>query len=123
MKHQEPAVEAAAVDGAVHIAVVKDAGSALPASSTLYAGIHGDGSGGVVKFETDGSGTITSASIEEAGSGYTYGSVILETGKVFSDAGLTAAVEHSLELQQLKLSCLHVVDMVHMQKMSSLRRE
>ena len=86
------AVEAAAVDGAVHVAVVKDAGSALPASSTLYTGIHGDGSGGVVKFETDGSGTITSASIEAAGSGYTYGNVILETGKVFSDAGLTAAV-------------------------------
>jgi hypothetical protein len=29
--------------------------------------------------------------MEAAGTGYTYGSVILETGKVFTDAGLTAA--------------------------------
>ena len=85
------AVEAAAVAGAVHVAVVKDAGSGLPASDTLYAAIYGDGSGGKVKFDTDGSGTITSASIEAAGTGYTYGNVLLETGKVFTDAALTAA--------------------------------
>jgi len=84
-------VEGQAVDGGVHVAVVEDAGSALPATATLYTSVYGDGSGGIVKFTTDGSGTITSAVMEAAGTGYTYGSTILETGKVFTDAGLTSA--------------------------------
>ena len=50
------AVEALAVDGAVHVAVIRDAGTALPASTTLYSAVKGDGSGAVVKLETDGSG-------------------------------------------------------------------
>ena len=84
-------VEGQAVDGGVHVAVVEDAGSALPATATLYTSVYGDGTGGIVKFTTDGSGTITSAVMEAAGTGYTYGSAILETGKVFTDAGLTSA--------------------------------
>ena len=84
-------VEGQAVDGGVHVAVVEDAGSALPATATLYTSVYGDGSGGIVKFTTDGSGSITSAVMEAAGTGYTYGSAILETGKVFTDAGLTSA--------------------------------
>ena len=84
-------VEGQAVDGGVHVAVVEDAGSALPATATLYTSVYGDGSGGIVKFTTDGSGSITSAVMEAAGTGYTYGSTILETGKVFTDAGLTSA--------------------------------
>ena len=84
-------VEGQAVDGGVHVSVVEDAGSALPATATLYTSVYGDGSGGIVKFTTDGSGTITSAVMEAAGTGYTYGSTILETGKVFTDAGLTSA--------------------------------
>ena len=84
-------VEGQAIDGGVHVAVVEDAGSALPATSTLYTPVYGDGSGGIVKFATDGSGSITTAEMEAAGTGYTYGSTILETGKVFTDAGLTAA--------------------------------
>ena len=52
-------VEALAVDGAVHVAVVKDGGSGLPASDTLYTSVKGDGSGAVVELTTDASGTVT----------------------------------------------------------------
>ena len=71
--------------------MVEDAGSALPATATLYTPVYGDGSNAIVKFTTDGSGSITGAEMEAAGTGYTYGSTILETGKVFTDAGLTSA--------------------------------
>ena len=86
------AVEGLAVNGGIHVAVVKDAGAGLPSSNTYYSKIIGDGTGGIVKFTTDGSGTITDASIEAAGSGYTYGNVLLEQGNVFTDAAATAAV-------------------------------
>jgi len=91
------AVEGLAVDGAIHIAVIKGVGAGLTASTTLYAPVFGDGAnagtatGAIVKIDTDGSGGITDVSMEAVGSGYTYGSVILETGKVFTDAALTAA--------------------------------
>lgn len=84
-------VEALAVDGSINVAVIRDAGVALPASTTLYTAVQGDGTGAIVKIETDGSGTITSTSMEAAGSGYSYGNVILATGSVFTDAALTAA--------------------------------
>jgi len=80
------------VDGAVDAVVIEDAGTGLPASQTLYSGIKGDGSGGVVQFVTNGSGTITSASIQARGSGYTYGNVLLDNGNLFSDAGLSSGV-------------------------------
>ena len=83
------AVEGLAVDGAVHIAVVSLAGSGLPASNDFYAKIVGDGTGGIVKFSTDGSGTITGASIQAAGNGYTYANVVLEQGNVYTDAACT----------------------------------
>jgi hypothetical protein len=84
-------VRALAVNGAVHVAVVRNAGSGLPASATLYTAVKGDGSGAVVKFTTDGSGAVTSAEMQSVGSGYTYGNLRLVTGEVFTDAGLTAA--------------------------------
>lgn len=74
----------AVVDGAIDTLFIKDAGTALPANKTgasaLYAPILGDGTGGVARIETDGTGTITSATVETAGTGYTYASVALETG-------------------------------------------
>jgi len=91
------AVESAAVDGAIHVAVVKDGGTALPQNATLYSPVYGDGanagtaSGAIVKLETNATGTVTSATMEAVGADYTYGNVILETGKVFTDAALTAA--------------------------------
>ena len=74
----------AAVDGAIDTVLISSAGSGLPANKTgassLYAPILGDGTGGKVKIETDGSGAITSAVIQAAGTGYTYGTVALVTG-------------------------------------------
>jgi len=86
------AVVAQAVVGACDVVLIEDAGSGLPASQTLYTGIKGDGTGGKVKFVTNGSGTITSAEIEARGSGYTYANVLLGNGNLFSDAGLSSAV-------------------------------
>ena len=85
-------VTAAAVAGAVDVVLVEDEGLNLPPSQTLYTSVKGDGTAGVVMLVTDGSGSITSASIQAAGSGYTYANVLLGNGNLFSDAGLTAAV-------------------------------
>ena len=86
------AVAGVAVAGASDVALVENAGSGLPASQTLYTAIVGDGTGGKVKFVTNGAGTITSAEIEARGSGYTYGNVLLGNGNLFSNAGLSSAV-------------------------------
>jgi hypothetical protein len=86
------AVTAAAVAGACDVVLIEDAGSGLPASQTLYTSIKGDGTGGIVKFTTNGGGNITSASIQARGSGYTYANVLLGNGNLFSNVGLTTAV-------------------------------
>ena len=86
------AVTAAAVAGAIDVVLIEDTGSGLPASQTLYASIKGDGTGGIVKFATNSSGGITSASIEARGSGYTYANVLLGNGNLFSNVGLTTGV-------------------------------
>ena len=86
------AVTAAAVAGACDVVVIEDTGSGLPASQTLYTSIKGDGTGGIVKFITNGSGGITSAEIQARGSGYTYANVLLGNGNLFSNVGLTTAV-------------------------------
>jgi hypothetical protein len=79
----------AAVDGAIHIAVTTDGGANLPTSTTLYAPVDGDGSGAKVKFTTSAAGAISGVEMEAVGSGYTYGSVRLVNGNVYTDAGLT----------------------------------
>ena len=86
------AVAGVAVAGAADVALIENAGSGLPASQTLYTAIVGDGTGGKVKFVTNGAGTITSAEIEARGSGYTYGNVLLGNGNLYSNAGLSSAV-------------------------------
>jgi hypothetical protein len=86
------AVTAAAVAGACDVALVENAGSGLPASQTLYTSIKGDGTGGVVQLVTNGSGAITSASIQARGQDYTYANVLLSNGNLFSDTGLSTAV-------------------------------
>ena len=85
-------VVAQAVAGACDVALIEDAGSGLPASQTLYTSIKGDGTSGVVELVTNGAGTITSASIQARGSGYTYANVLLGNGNLFSDTGLSSAV-------------------------------
>ena len=79
----------AAVDGAVHIAVITDGGANLPTSATLYVGVDGDGSGAKVKVTTSAGGAISAVEMEAVGSGYTYGNVRLVNGNVYTDAGLT----------------------------------
>lgn len=82
-------VQSAAVDGAISTVLLKDAGSNLPTSTTLYAAILGDGTGGKVAITTNGSGVITGVSVNAAGSGYTYGNVLLKNGFLFTNSGLT----------------------------------
>jgi hypothetical protein len=92
------ATEAAAVEGAVHVALIENAGANLP-NGTHYAPIIGDGSGGVVQLVVS-AGALTSATVTNPGSGYAYASVPLATGTgsgstaygLFSDSGLTASV-------------------------------
>jgi hypothetical protein len=92
------ATEAGAVDGAVHVTLIESVGDNLP-NGTHYAPIIGDGSGGKVEITVSG-GSITSASVINIGSGYTYASVPLKTGTgsgataygLFSDSNLTTSV-------------------------------
>ena len=86
--------EAAAVEGAIDVVVVEDAGSNLPAAQTLYTAIRGDGVGGVVQFTTTAGGAIDPATVSVAvkGSGYTYASVALGNGNLFGDQALSSAV-------------------------------
>ena len=86
------AVAGLAVAGSLDVALIEDAGSNLPASQTLYTSVKGDGTGGVVELTTDGSGSITAASVAVRGSGYTYANVLLGNGNLFSDQGLTTGV-------------------------------
>ena len=82
----------AAVDGAIHIAVIKDGGANMPTSGTVYVGVDGDGTGAIVKITTSAGGAISSVEMHAAGTGYTYGNVRLVNGNVYSDVGLSNAV-------------------------------
>ena len=82
----------AAVDGAIHIAVIKDGGANMPTSGTVYVGVDGDGTGAIVKITTSAGGAISSVEMQAAGTGYTYGNVRLVNGNVYSDVGLSNAV-------------------------------
>ena len=84
-------VQSGAVDGAISVALLKDAGGNLPTSTTLYAAILGDGSGGKVAITTNGSGAITGVSVNAAGSGYTYANVVLKNGYLYTNSSLTTA--------------------------------
>ena len=81
----------AAVDGAIHIAVIKDGGANMPTNGTVYVGVDGDGTGAIVKITTTAGGAIGSVEMEAVGSGYTYGNVRLVNGNIYTDAGLTNA--------------------------------
>ena len=81
----------AVVDGAIHIAVIKDGGANMPTNGTVYVGVDGDGTGAIVKITTSAGGAISSVTMEDVGSGYTYGNVRLVNGNIYTDAGLTNA--------------------------------
>jgi len=85
-------VEGLAVPGAIDVVVVEDAGTSLPANrgvgNELYTSVKGDGTGAIVKFTTDGSGSVLTAEMHARGSGYTYANVLLSNGNLFDDPGL-----------------------------------
>ena len=81
----------AAVDGAIHIAVIKDGGANMPTSGTVYVPVDGDGTGAIVKITTSAGGAISSAEMYAAGTGYTYGNVRLVNGNIYTDTGLSNA--------------------------------
>ena len=81
----------AAVDGAVHIAVIKDGGANMPTNGTVYVGVDGDGTGAIVKITTSAGGAISSAEMYAAGTGYTYGNVRLVNGNIYTDTGVSNA--------------------------------
>ena len=81
----------AAVDGAIHIAVIKDGGANMPTSGTVYVGVDGDGTGAIVKITTSAGGAISSVEMQAAGTGYTYGNVRLVNGNIYTDTALSNA--------------------------------
>ena len=81
----------AAVDGAVHIAVIKDGGANMPTNGTVYVPVDGDGSNAIVKITTSAGGAISSAEMYAAGTGYTYGNVRLVNGNIYTDTGVSNA--------------------------------
>ena len=84
---EETAVTSAAVDGAIDTILITDSGTNYDAG-TYYTPIKGDGSAGIAKLVVD-SGSIVEASLQAAGTGYTYASI--NFGDVYSDSGLTTA--------------------------------
>lgn len=88
----DPTEQAAAVDGAINVLVVKDTGASLPAAQTLYTAIVGDGTGGVAKLTTSAGGILLTAEVQTAGSSYTYGNILVSNGNLFSDASLNTPV-------------------------------
>jgi hypothetical protein len=74
---------------AIDVVLVENRGSNLP-NGTHYAPILGDGTGGKVTIVVSG-GSIQSSVVSDRGSGYTYGTVALETGLVSGDANWTGA--------------------------------
>jgi hypothetical protein len=82
-------VQTGAVDGAIQTDILRDPGANLPVTTTMFAAIQGDGTGGKVQITTNGTGTITAVSVNAAGTGYTYGNVILKNGFLFTSAALT----------------------------------
>ena len=93
-------VAAAAVDGAIESISVTNTGSGLT-NGTYYAAVYGDGtsagtsSGAIIKI-TVASNVISAVStgntgIQQAGAGYTFGTVNLASGFTFSDTSLSSA--------------------------------
>jgi len=91
------ATEALAVNGSINAAVINNFGSGF-ISSTFWAPIIGDGTGGKVKINAS-AGAMTTVEIITPGSGYTYASIPLVDGTgsgataygLFTDEDLTTA--------------------------------
>ena len=93
-------VSAAATDGAIESVIVTNTGSGLT-NGTYYAAVYGDGasqgtsSGAIIKI-TVSANAISAVStgntdVQQAGAGYTFGTVNLGSGFTFSDTSLSSA--------------------------------
>lgn len=83
------AVKALAVAGSLDVALVESVGAGYGNNATYYAPVQGDGTDGVVKITTNGTGGISSAEIVNRGSGYTYATVALVSGNLTGGPGGT----------------------------------
>jgi hypothetical protein len=86
----DASVVSAAIDGSIDTIIINSRGASL-SPGTFYAKIVGDGSNGVVRIVVDNtgiySGKISTATIQVAGSAYTYGKIDL--AQTFSDIACT----------------------------------
>ena len=80
---------ATADPNAVEVVMIENQGSGLT-NGVYYAPIVGDGTGGVVEVTVAG-GVLSSLSVTDAGSGYTYATVPLQDGLENGDPGWTGA--------------------------------
>ncbi len=80
---------ATADPNAVEVVMIENQGSGLT-NGVYYAPIVGDGTGGVVEVTVAG-GVLSSLSVTNAGSGYTYATVPLQDGLENGDPGWTGA--------------------------------
>lgn len=109
------ATEAAAVNGSINVALIKNRGAGLP-NGTFYAPVVGDGSGAVAELTIAG-GAIDSVEVVSNGSGYTYASIPVITGVPQGTNGSTEAiglfVDQGLTVSQLVAAStppgLHVI--------------
>ena len=96
LSRQSTEALAAATPNPIDVVFIEDAGSGLPVNrgqaNPLYAGIKGDGAGGVVEIWTNGSGAITNAVVADRGQDYTYAIIDVTDGNLFDDAGLNNLV-------------------------------
>ena len=87
---------AALTPNPIDVVFIENAGTGLPtnrgSANPLFAQIKGDGTDGVVKIYTNGSGSITSAIVVNRGQNYTYASAPVSLGNLFSNQDLTGAV-------------------------------
>lgn len=90
------------VNGALDVALLKSAGSGLPASTDLYFRVKGDGDDttngfAVLKLTTNASGEVTAAEITTRGRNYTFATVDLAPGATYytSVANLRAGTPSS----------------------------
>ena len=89
---------AASQGGSISALIVRGVGANLPASEVMYAEILGDGTGGIVRIETNQTGNITTAylvnssgqRINISGSGYSYANILLKNGYLFENPNLTS---------------------------------
>ena len=82
----------------IDVVMVTNTGSGYP-NGTFYTSVRGDGTGGIVALVVSGgqitvfgSNNATNTYLHAAGSGYSFASISLASGGIFTDAGLSSAI-------------------------------